>query len=78
VGWIDLGSNSREVHIGFVATSRKEVDAAYKAAIAAGASDNGAPAARVYYPRYYAASVLDPDGDSIEFVCKSWQPSSTV
>jgi predicted lactoylglutathione lyase len=58
----------------FVANSRKLVEVAYKAAIAAGASDNGAPAARLYYdPRYYAANVLDPDGYSIEFVYKSWQ-----
>ncbi|HZD47766.1 MAG TPA: hypothetical protein VE178_03395 [Silvibacterium sp.] len=49
-------------------------DAAYAAAIAAGATDNGAPGVRLYYdPRYYAANVLDPDGYSIEFVYKSWQ-----
>jgi hypothetical protein len=42
--------------------------------MAAGAKDNGAPGARVYYdPRYYAANVLDPDGYSLEFVYKSWQ-----
>jgi len=67
-------ADSRAAHVGFVANSRKQVDAAYKAAIAAGASDNGAPSARLYYdPRYYAANVLDPDGYSIEFVYKSWQ-----
>lgn len=48
--------------------------AAYAAAIAAGATGNGEPAARLYYdPRYYAGSVLDPDGYSLEFVYKSWQ-----
>jgi catechol 2,3-dioxygenase-like lactoylglutathione lyase family enzyme len=61
-------------HIGFVAGSIAEVDAAYAAAIAAGAADNGAPGARLHYdPRYYAANVLDPDGYSLEFVHKSWQ-----
>ena len=51
-----------------------DVDAAYAAAIAAGATDNGRPGARVYYdPRYYAGNVLDPDGYSLEFVYKSWQ-----
>jgi hypothetical protein len=41
-----------------------------------GATDNGAPSARLYYdPRYYAANVFDPDGYSIEFVYKSWQHS---
>jgi hypothetical protein len=50
------------------------VDAAHAAAIAAGATDNGAPGARLHYdPRYYAANVLDPDGYSLEFVYKSWQ-----
>ena len=51
-----------------------EVDAAYAAAMAAGASDNGKPSARLYYdPRYYAGNVFDPDGYSLEFVYKSWQ-----
>ena len=78
--WLREGvADSRAVHVGFVANSRKQVEAAYKAAIAAGASDNGAPAARLYYdPRYYAANVLDPDGYSIEFVYKSWQHSPTI
>jgi catechol 2,3-dioxygenase-like lactoylglutathione lyase family enzyme len=66
--------DSRSAHVGFVANSRAEVDAAYAAAIAAGATDNGVPGIRLYYdPRYYAANVLDPDGYSLEFVYKSWQ-----
>jgi predicted lactoylglutathione lyase len=57
-----------------VANSQSEVDTAYAAAIAAGATDKVAPGARLYYdPRYYAANVLDPDGYSLEFVYKSWQ-----
>lgn len=61
-------------HVGFVASSHAEVDAAYAAAMAAGATDNGAPGARLHYdPRYYAANVLDPDGYSLEFVHKPWQ-----
>jgi catechol 2,3-dioxygenase-like lactoylglutathione lyase family enzyme len=67
-----VGSGS--AHVGFVANDRSEVDAAYAAAMAAGATDNGAPGIRLYYdPRYYAANVLDPDGYSLEFVYKSWQ-----
>jgi catechol 2,3-dioxygenase-like lactoylglutathione lyase family enzyme len=62
------------VHVGFVASSTAVADAAYSAAMAAGATDNGAPGARLYYdPRYYAANVFDPDGYSLEFVYKSWQ-----
>jgi hypothetical protein len=73
--WLREGAvEGRAVHVGFVATLQAQVDAAYAAAIAAGAADNGAPAARLYYdPRYYAANVFDPDGYSLEFVFKSWQ-----
>jgi catechol 2,3-dioxygenase-like lactoylglutathione lyase family enzyme len=73
--WLREGpADSRAAHIGFVATGRAQVDAAYAAALAAGATDRGAPSIRAYYdPRYYAANVLDPDGYSLEFVYKSWQ-----
>lgn len=73
--WLRQGvAEGRAAHIGFVAASRKQVDAAYAAAMAAGAADNGAPGIRLHYdPRYYAANVFDPDGYSIEFVYKNWQ-----
>ena len=73
--WLRKGEAAgAAVRVGFVAKSRTEVDAAYAAAIAAGARDDGPPSAREYYdPRYYAANVLDPDGHSLEFVFKSWQ-----
>lgn len=75
--WLREGVvEGRAAHVGFVANSTAEVDAAYAAAMAAGATDNGAPSARLYYdPRYYAANVFDPDGYSLEFVYKSWQHS---
>jgi catechol 2,3-dioxygenase-like lactoylglutathione lyase family enzyme len=61
-------------HVGFIAGSRAQVDAAYVAAIAAGATDNGPPGPRLHYdPRYYAANVFDPDGYSLEFTYKNWQ-----
>jgi catechol 2,3-dioxygenase-like lactoylglutathione lyase family enzyme len=73
--WLREGlADNRAAHIGFVANSREQVNAAYAAAIAAGAIDNGLPGVRAYYdPRYYAANVLDPDGYSLEFVYKNWQ-----
>ncbi len=73
--WLRAGVvEGRAAHVGFIATSRAAVDAAYAAAMAAGATDNGEPGARLYYdPRYYAGNVLDPDGYSLEFVYKSWQ-----
>ena len=59
-----------------MARGQAQVDAAYAAAIAAGARDNGPPGARLYYdPRYYAGSVFDLDGYSLEFTYKSWQQS---
>ena len=44
------------------------VDRFYKAALAAGGRDNGAPGVRNYHPNYYATFVLDPDGNNIEAV----------
>lgn len=73
--WLREGVvEGRAVHIGFVASSKAEVEAAYAAAMSQGAFDNGAPGARMHYdPNYYAANVLDPDGYSLEFVYKNWQ-----
>jgi predicted lactoylglutathione lyase len=55
------------VHVCFAARSRAEVDAFYKAAIAAGGKDNGAPGVRKeYHPNYYGAFVIDFDGHNVE------------
>lgn len=56
-------------HVAFVAPDRAAVDAFHRAALAAGATDNGAPGLRPYHPEYYAAFVIDPDGHHIEAVC---------
>lgn len=49
---------------------RASVDAFYKAAIEAGAKDNGKPGLRTrYHPNYYGAFVIDPAGHNIEAVC---------
>ena len=55
-------------HIAFQAQGRAMVDAFYKAALAHGGKDNGAPGERQYHPGYYATFVLDPDGNNIEAV----------
>ena len=58
------------LHIAFVAQRREQVDAFHRAALAAGAKDNGPPGLRPkYHPNYYAAFVIDPDGHNIEMVC---------
>src|SRR5687768_6799470 len=56
-------------HLAFQAESRDMVDSFYKAALANGGTDNGSPGERAqYHPGYYAAFVLDPDGNNIEAV----------
>jgi len=54
-------------HIGFLATSRAQVDAFYQAAVAAGASGDGAPGPRPHYGApYYGCFVRDLDGHKVE------------
>jgi catechol 2,3-dioxygenase-like lactoylglutathione lyase family enzyme len=55
-------------HLAFQARDRAMVDAFYRAALENGGQDNGAPGERPYHPGYYAAFVLDPDGNNIEAV----------
>lgn len=55
-------------HLAFQAKDRATVDAFYRAALAHGGRDNGAPGERAYHPGYYAAFVLDPEGNNIEAV----------
>lgn len=57
------------VHLAFQAASHAQVDAFHAAGLAAGGRDNGAPGLRAYHDRYYAAFLLDPDGNNIEAVC---------
>jgi catechol 2,3-dioxygenase-like lactoylglutathione lyase family enzyme len=55
------------IHVAFRAKSKAEVDSFHRAAIRAGASDNGPPGPRpAYSDNYYACFVLDPDGHNIE------------
>lgn len=69
--WVNEGTPQKpHIHIAFVAASNAEVDAFYKAALAAGGRDNGAPGPRPHYSAgYYGAFVFDPDGHNIEAVC---------
>lgn len=67
-----IGTNEHGVvplHVAFEAKSKDAVEKFYETALAAGATDNGAPGYRPeYWPGYYAAFVLDPDGHNIEAV----------
>jgi catechol 2,3-dioxygenase-like lactoylglutathione lyase family enzyme len=62
------GALTGRAHIAFQAKDEATVNAVYKAAIAAGGKSNGEPGQRNYHPGYYAAFVLDPDGNNIECV----------
>jgi catechol 2,3-dioxygenase-like lactoylglutathione lyase family enzyme len=69
--WIGTGGTLQgSLHVAFKAKDRAAVDAFYRAALAAGATDNGAPGLRLHYhPNYYGAFVTDFDGHNIEAVC---------
>lgn len=63
---------SRPAHIAFSAMGRAAVIAFHEAAVANGGTDNGRPGIRErYHPSYFAAYVLDPDGNNIEAVCQT-------
>ena len=68
--WITEGGPATRTHIAFRAGDRASVARFHAAALAAGGRDNGAPGLRTdYSPTYYAAFVLDPDGNNVELVC---------
>ena len=69
--WLSEGTpNEPRIHIAFSAANAQQVDAFYRAALAAGGRDNGPPGPRPFYHAgYYGAFVLDPDGHNIEAVC---------
>ena len=53
----------------FLAENKEEVQACYEAGLEAGGRDNGAPGYRSEHPIYYAAFMIDLDGNNIEVVC---------
>jgi catechol 2,3-dioxygenase-like lactoylglutathione lyase family enzyme len=55
-------------HLAFQAKDRAMVEAFHKTGLAHGGKDNGKPGERKYHPGYYAAFLLDPDGNNIEAV----------
>ncbi len=64
------GGGERGVHVAFRAKDRGAVERFYKGGLEAGGRDNGAPGGRADYgPSYYAAFLIDPDGNNVEAVC---------
>ncbi len=67
--WLEIGQQEPQ-HFAFNAKTHAEVEAFYQAGLTAGGKDNGAPGLRPHYhPNYYAAFLIDPDGNNIEAVC---------
>jgi len=68
--WIDAADKSgpSKVHLAFQAADEAAVQRFHAAGLTAGGRDNGAPGPRDYHPGYYAAFLLDPDGNNIEAV----------
>jgi catechol 2,3-dioxygenase-like lactoylglutathione lyase family enzyme len=69
--WLGIANQAATTtHIAFRANTRAAVDGFYKRGIEAGGRDNGQPGLRVdYSPTYYAAFLIDPDGNNVEAVC---------
>ncbi|MBB3233575.1 putative lactoylglutathione lyase [Phyllobacterium endophyticum] len=66
--WVDSGKSATSVHFAFQAADRETVERFYEAGLKAGGRDNGPPGERHYHPGYYAAFLLDPDGNNVEAV----------
>jgi catechol 2,3-dioxygenase-like lactoylglutathione lyase family enzyme len=63
-------AGARGVHLAFGAADRSAVERFFKQGLAAGGRDNGAPGVRRDYgPSYFAAFLVDPDGNNVEAVC---------
>jgi catechol 2,3-dioxygenase-like lactoylglutathione lyase family enzyme len=66
--FVSGGANITRVHLAFQAADQETVQQFHQAGLEAGGRDNGAPGERHYHPGYYAAFLLDPDGNNIEAV----------
>ena len=70
--WLHLvkGPTGAGAHVAFRAADRASVDRFHRGGLAAGGRDHGGPGLRPDYgPTYYAAFLLDPDGNNVEAVC---------
>jgi len=64
----DMDQLTGRIHLAFQAKTRAMVERFHRDAIAAGGIDNGGPGIRKYAADYYAAFVIDQDGNNIEAV----------
>ena len=76
--WVAHEQQVAPVHVAFKAESKEQVESFYRSALAAGATDNGKPGYRDYWPGYYAAFVYDPDGHNIEAVWYDYDKANGI
>ena len=57
---------TQNLHLCFFARAKDRVDAFHRVGVEAGFRSNGEPGYRDYGPGYYAAYLLDPDGNNVE------------
>lgn len=62
------GELTGRAHFAFQAANRLQVEEFYRAGLESGGKDNGPPGQRPYHPGYFAAFLLDPDGNNVEAV----------
>jgi catechol 2,3-dioxygenase-like lactoylglutathione lyase family enzyme len=63
-----VGELTGRTHFAVQARDKQMVDRFHEVGLAAGGKDNGKPGDRPYHPGYYAAFLLDPDGNNVEAV----------
>jgi catechol 2,3-dioxygenase-like lactoylglutathione lyase family enzyme len=67
--WLYAGAPGAKIHVALRAAPPRTVDRHHAAGLEAGGRDNGMPGLRTdYSPTYYAAFLLDPDGNNVEAV----------
>ncbi len=62
------GELTGRMHFAFQAADPQTGDRVYRVALEAGGRVHGKPGERPYHPGYYAAFVIDPDGNNVEVV----------
>jgi catechol 2,3-dioxygenase-like lactoylglutathione lyase family enzyme len=72
VNVVNRAPPTTNLHLAFFAHSKEEVDAFHRVGVEAGFRSNGAPGYREYMPGYYAAYLLDPDGNNVEALYREY------
>jgi len=66
--WLVTGRGGNAARLAFQARDHETVARCYKIGLALGCREFQPPGPRPYHPSYFAAELLDPDGNEVEFV----------